>query len=346
MDKLPRLRRKPKPPAIETSVRRASRDAVAADARPVDIMAPAVLSSLSPPGEPHQHPQHALALKSLSPVRKASPFRSFKIRASAKRARGSSPVDQPATASPVVAVFNQDGHAPHAACRSATHAQQQARPLRPEMPGFLTLSAQEIDRKFHEITWAERLRLADAHRNQHVDDYRWGHYQQLDCAQRGLMDRYSNIRPWNHNRVRLRVPDGEFDYVNASAVSLSSPSDPSLPPLRYIAMQGPTEPSFDCVWRMVAEQMPSPAVIVQLTMMHENGAVKCHQYFPHARGDPPWTLNEADAWADGWSARLTLASLHHAAEGAIEVRKLLLDVAGAPEPRVVWHLLTWTASSS
>lgn len=153
------------------------------------------------------------------------------------------------------------------------------------------------------------------------------------------MDRYSNIRPWNYNRVRLHVPAGQLDYVNASAVVLSSPSNDSLPPLRYIAMQGPTEPSFDYVWRMVAEQMPSPAVIVQLTTMHENGFIKCHQYFPHCHDQSTWSLNEDDVWADGWTAQLTFVCRDETADGAIEIRKLLLDVEGADETRVVWHLL-------
>lgn len=189
-----------------------------------------------------------------------------------------------------------------------------------------------MDRKFHEITWAERLRVADAHRYQNIDEYRWGRYQQL-------MDRYTNIRPWNYNRVRLHVPANQFDYVNASAVVLSSPSDDSLPPLRYIAMQGPTEPSLDYVWRMVAEQMPSPAVIVQLTTMRENGFVKCHQYFPHCDDESTWSLNEDDVWGDGWTAQLTFVRQDEAADGAIEIRKLLLDVDGEDETRVVWHLL-------
>lgn len=180
------------------------------------------------------------------------------------------------------------------------------------------------------------MRVADALRNQAVHDYRWAHYH--DLHQRD-MDRYSNMRPWNYNRVRLRVPPGEYDYVNASAIALASPSNPELPPLRYIAMQGPTEPSFDCVWRMVAEQTPSPAVIIQLTTMQENGLVKCHQYFPDCQEDATWTLNESDMWGDGWTAQLTYVSLRDMYDGAIEVRKLLLDVGGDDETRIVWHLL-------
>lgn len=67
------------------------------------------------------------------------------------------------------------------------------------------------------------------------------------------MDRCINVKPFAQNRVKLQVPKNTSDYVNASPVILTSPSTPSQPPLRYIAMQGPAEASIDHVWRMVAE---------------------------------------------------------------------------------------------
>ena len=150
------------------------------------------------------------------------------------------------------------------------------------------------------------------------------------------MDRYMNIKPWNHNRVKLRVADAAFDYVNASAIALAS-DDGSQ---QYIAMQGPTVPSFTYVWRMVAEQTASPAVIIQLTPMIEANAIKCHQYFPVDSDEGPWMLNDdEDVWNDGWKAKLAYQSGEELANGAIEKRKLLLHVAGENEPRVVWHFL-------
>jgi protein-tyrosine phosphatase len=158
---------------------------------------------------------------------------------------------------------------------------------------------------------------------------------------KSFMDRYVNIKPWNHNRVKLQVPEGELDYVNASAIALQSPSDSTRPPLRYIAMQGPTVPSVDYVWRMIAEQMEGTAVIVQLTGMVEGTTVKCHQYFPVDPEQPSWVLNEGNAWGDGWLAHLTLASTEILADGAIEKRKLTLHVDGEEdrEPLCVWHFL-------
>lgn len=152
------------------------------------------------------------------------------------------------------------------------------------------------------------------------------------------MDRYINIKPWNHNRVRLQVPAGQLDYVNASTIRLNSPSDRSRPPLRYIAMQGPTDPSIPYVWRMIAEQLKSPAVIVQLTNNIEGGALKCNQYFPDADEGTVWDLNEDDVWDDGWRATLSFESVEAVGDGTVEKSRLRLDVEGR-KPIVVWHFL-------
>lgn len=165
-------------------------------------------------------------------------------------------------------------------------------------------------------------------------------FKQLDAEEKGAMDRYTNIKPWNHNRIRLEVPPNELDYVNASEIVLKSTCDPdTLPPLRYIAMQGPTQPSIGYVWRMIAEQLSSPAVIVQLTTMVENGLPKCTPYFPDGEEQPTMALNEHNAWGDDWSAQLTFDSFEELREGSIEKRKLLLQVEGEEKPRVIWHFL-------
>lgn len=196
-----------------------------------------------------------------------------------------------------------------------------------------------MDVKYQELMWAERDRLAQGARPDAPTNCRWGSFKQMDAPQRGIMDRYINIKPWNHNRVKLQVPEQEFDYVNASTIRLDPLGDRSLPPLRYIAMQGPTVPSIHYVWRMVAEQTSAPAVIVQLTSMMEGGAIKCNQYFPNDVDEPTWNLNEDNIWNDDWRAQLTYESVEELADGAIEKRKLLLHIEGEAEPRVVWHLL-------
>ncbi|KAG5945175.1 hypothetical protein E4U59_006271 [Claviceps monticola] len=319
MDKLPRLRRKPHPPAIETSVeRRSSR---------VDGSAFA-----------DDKASEAAASKSSSnTIMKSSTLRKLKLRVAAKRTRTESPLSLRPLNSPRAAVFNQDGVASPSAGDDMSSISRQEH-FRPATPAFLNASASDIESKFQELTWAERYRLLQGARPDHLSN-RWGFFKQTDTSVRGIMDRYFNIKPWNHNRVRLKVADNAFDYVNASTITLNPVRNKSLPPLRYIAMQGPTLPSFTYVWRMVAEQTASPAVIVQLTSMVEGGAVKCHQYFPDNAEEPAWTLNEEDIWNDGWKACMAYHSREDAADGAIEKRKLLLHVDGEAQPRVIWHLL-------
>lgn len=48
-------------------------------------------------------------------------------------------------------------------------------------------------------------------------------------------NRYSNIQPWEANRVHLKVPTGHCDYINASQIVLRSLKDDSTK--RYIATQ-------------------------------------------------------------------------------------------------------------
>ncbi|PTB77480.1 tyrosine phosphatase [Trichoderma longibrachiatum ATCC 18648] len=292
MDKIPKFRRKPKPPVLETAIDR--NGSVASDS-----MSPSGDSVMGQPQRAHH---------------KMAPFRSLRLRGPSKRARDSPPADLTPT-TPSAVVVAQDGiQSPPRPARPASQpVQHKSPPVQdrrrsvnqppPVLPAFLTLSQQE------------------------------------------KMDRYINIRPWAHNRVRLRVPDAEFDYVNASAITLTSPTDPRKPPLRYLAMQGPTVASFDHVWRMIAEQCPSPAVIVQLTNLVELDVIKCDQYFPMGDElptggqDTTWSVNEYNLWGDNWRADLTFVSVEELAGGAIEKRKLLLHVHGEQEPRVVWHFL-------
>ncbi|GFP54835.1 hypothetical protein ACSS6W_002721 [Trichoderma asperelloides] len=326
MDKIPKFRRKPKPPVIETSIDR--RASIATD-------------NVSATESPRTH-------------HKMSAFKSLRLRGSSKRARDSPPSELTPT-TPSAVVVAQDGiQSPPRLARPASQPAQHKSPpmqdrrrsvnqLPPALPVFLSLSQQDIDIKFQELTWAERVRVSQGMRDDSLGDSRWTLYRHIETHEK--MDRYVNIKPWAYNRVKLRVPEGEVDYVNASAITLTSPSDPSKPPLRYIAMQGPTISSIDYVWRMIAEQISSHAVIVQLTNMVELDVVKCDQYFPTGEEmltggrDTVWAINDYNAWGDNWRAELTFVSVEQLAKGAIERRKLLFHVHGEKEPRVVWHFL-------
>lgn len=199
----------------------------------------------------------------------------------------------------------------------------------------------ELANRFQDILFEEAERVQQAERPPN-ETTKWAFTHGTGSAGKTGMDRYFNIKPWSHNRVKLNVPDGTHDYVNASPISVPASND-KAPTYKYIAMQGPTPASFDCVWRMVAENTTSVAVIVQLTTMIEGDHIKCAQYFPFSDADKTWALNTEDAWGDGWTATLTYESTELLCDGAIERRKLLLHVGGEEEPRTVWHFfyLRW-----
>ncbi|KAG6038608.1 hypothetical protein E4U41_003978 [Claviceps citrina] len=102
--------------------------------------------------------------------------------------------------------------------------------------------------------------------------------QQSDCkfqlsgVEKGSKNRYKDILPFEHARVRLQTRhDGSCDYVNASHLSTSRSNK------RYIASQGPLPATFEDFWSVVWEQ--DVRVIVMLTAESEGGQLKCHPYW-------------------------------------------------------------------
>ncbi|KAH8673348.1 protein-tyrosine phosphatase-like protein [Xylariales sp. PMI_506] len=281
-----------------------------------------------------------------------SPFRNFHFR-SGKRARSPAPASLPQTTSP--ALVSQDGIVEHEMVspektispaqhdgngRKKVHEQGPVHGedangkhvLRP--PAFLALSEQEILLKYNDITWAERDRQLRAITSGSPSFK----FARVDSSFR-IFDRYNNIQPYNNNRVKLQVPEGSPDYINASPIILSSPLKPKeRPPHRYIAMQGPLERTTDHTWRMIGEQLASPAVIVMLTETHENNLEKCFQYYPHAV-DEVVEVNEHDEFEDGFRGRVKCLGVEEKADGAIEIRRLSLRIEGRDEEMEVYHLL-------
>ncbi|KAI0641211.1 hypothetical protein C8Q79DRAFT_920259 [Trametes meyenii] len=90
--------------------------------------------------------------------------------------------------------------------------------------------------------------------------------------EKGAKNRYRNIWPFEHARVRLRKtkPDDD-DYMNASYVQ------PLGTTRRYIATQGPLPATFADFWTLCWEQ--NVHVIVMLTREIEGSSVKCGKYW-------------------------------------------------------------------
>ncbi|KAI0397565.1 hypothetical protein F5Y17DRAFT_414952 [Xylariaceae sp. FL0594] len=249
-----------------------------------------------------------------------SPLRSFsQFRAAHKRARSPASVQPRAFNSS----FNTaQGHG----------FTDQSRPLpkrakEPQLPFFLNRSPEGIRQQFDQLNDTPRPYL-----HAYTD-----------------RDRYSDIRPYANNRVQLPVPEGKFDYINASPIVSPSPLRPDTrPELKYIAMQGPKEDTIGHTWRMVAHMPESPVVMVMLTKTtdaygHGIYYNKCAQYYPsqpkEVKPFPNPEYEEQDEFGDGFRGYVECLSLEKRHGGDIEVRQLKLHVEGHEDTTTIWHLL-------
>ncbi|KAL4659549.1 phosphatidylinositol phosphatase PTPRQ-like isoform X3 [Arapaima gigas] len=87
-------------------------------------------------------------------------------------------------------------------------------------------------------------------------------------------NRFTNIKPYNNNRVKLLSEPGVpgSDYINASFVS------GYMCPNEFIATQGPLSSTVADFWRMIWETRTR--TIAMLTKCIESGRIRCHQYWP------------------------------------------------------------------
>ncbi|KAI9681811.1 MAG: hypothetical protein M1829_000556 [Trizodia sp. TS-e1964] len=95
---------------------------------------------------------------------------------------------------------------------------------------------------------------------------------QIAGIEKGGKNRYNNIWPYDHSRVKLQgITPGGCDYINASHIQATGSNK------KYIATQGPLPSTFNDFWRVVWEQ--DVRVIVMLTAELEGGQLKCHSYW-------------------------------------------------------------------
>ncbi|KAK9494479.1 protein-tyrosine phosphatase-like protein [Lipomyces doorenjongii] len=95
------------------------------------------------------------------------------------------------------------------------------------------------------------------------------------ALERGTKNRYNNIFPYDHTRVKLSCSPGSCDYINASFIRAHESTK------QYIATQGPLPETFTDFWSVVWDQ--NVRVIVMLTPTKEGGQVKCHSYWQDTR---------------------------------------------------------------
>ncbi|KAH8884892.1 phosphatases II [Thozetella sp. PMI_491] len=132
-----------------------------------------------------------------------------------------------------------------------------------------------VSDKFLQIELAEQARMKDAY-SSFNPNIKGGLSEasrvQLSGIEKGGKNRYKDILPFEHARVRLQGRDaGACDYVNASHIQASRSHK------RYIASQGPLPATFEDFWSMIWDQ--DVRVIVMLTAESEGGQLKCHPYW-------------------------------------------------------------------
>jgi len=95
---------------------------------------------------------------------------------------------------------------------------------------------------------------------------------QIAGIEKGSKNRYNNIWPYEHSRVKLQgVKKDDCDYVNASHISTSRSKK------HYISTQAPIPATFGDFWNMVWQR--DIRVIVMLTAEAEGGQIKAHNYW-------------------------------------------------------------------
>ncbi|KAH0169287.1 phosphotyrosine-specific Ptp2-like protein, partial [Aureobasidium melanogenum] len=102
---------------------------------------------------------------------------------------------------------------------------------------------------------------------------------QIAGIEKGSKNRYNNIWPFEHSRVKLQdVPSHGCDYFNANYITSKRSHK------RYIATQGPIPATFADFWNVIWQQ--ETRVIVMLTAEKEGGQVKAHNYWSDKQYGP------------------------------------------------------------
>lgn len=168
--------------------------------------------------------------------------------------------------------------------QSIQHPSRETKSAEQEYPDWLQDAARKDDQgkrvaeKFEAIERREKKRMEDALSGK----ISWGggtpksptqgNKVQIAGIEKGNKNRYNNIWPFEHSRVRLQgVPNHGCDYINASHIKATWSNK------RYISTQAPIPATFNDFWNAVWQQ--DVRVIVMLTAEKEGAQVKAHNYW-------------------------------------------------------------------
>ena len=143
----------------------------------------------------------------------------------------------------------------------------------------------KISNKFEQIERREKKRMEDALSGKvSFGTPRASAEKAVQIAglEKGNKNRYNNIWPFEHSRVKLQgVPSHGCDYFNANHIKAAWSNK------RYISTQAPIPATFNDFWNVIWQQ--DVRVIVMLTAEKEGAQVKAHNYWD-ARQYGPFQL--------------------------------------------------------
>lgn len=95
-------------------------------------------------------------------------------------------------------------------------------------------------------------------------------------------NRYRNVVPFDHTRIKLKCALDESDYINANKIDILN-ENPKYSEFdgfkrRYISTQGCLQETVGNFWHMVWQENSN--TIVMITKEVERGRVKCYRYWP------------------------------------------------------------------
>jgi protein-tyrosine phosphatase len=169
------------------------------------------------------------------------------------------------------------------------HPSKETKSAERDFPEWLQTASDERDQgkkvsvKFEQIERREKKRMEDAlsgHVSYGTPKVQTpGNSVRIAGLEKGNKNRYNNIWPFEHTRVKLQgVANHGCDYINASHVKAAYSNK------RYISTQAPIPATFNDFWNVVWQQ--DVRVIVMLSAEKEGAQVKAHNYWDKRQYGP------------------------------------------------------------
>lgn len=89
------------------------------------------------------------------------------------------------------------------------------------LPGIDEINGKNFIERYNEMTANKNEKLIKEYKTIEADTAILENYSFNAARQNAAKNRYSNIHPFDHNRVVLRMDDGDTDYINASYIDVN-----------------------------------------------------------------------------------------------------------------------------